>query len=182
MHTPGSRPVSVFSKSRRRMSGLPSPHSSPGLSPQSFPYDSSFPFDGRQPGYNSISPSKTSHSLKIVHLGPISPMSAFGRALPGGGNTKGMDAVATVTKIKSSTLVRATYRRIRTVQRYMGYEPLLPVPHSHGMDADEAFPTAWTRKQALDMILRETRELMEEFEESNRSLHDSAVPVDPFVA
>jgi hypothetical protein len=183
MHTPGSRPVSVFSKSRRRMSGLPSPHSSPGLSPsQSFPYDSSFLFDGRQPGYNSISPSHTSHSLKIVHLGPISPMSAFGRALSGGGNTKDMD-VATVTKIKSLTLVRGTYRRIRTVQRYMGYEPLLPMPHSHEMDADEVFPTAWTRKQALDAILRETRQLMEEFEESNRSLHDSAaVSVDPFVA
>jgi Protein UNC80 len=183
MHTPGSRPASVFSKPRRRMSGLSSPHSSPGLSPsQSFPYDSSLSFDGRQAGYNSTSPSHVSHQYKIVHLGPISPISAFGRALAGGGGAQGMDAMATATKIKSLTLVRATYRRIRIVQRYMGYEPLLPMPHSHEMDADEVFPTSWTRKQALDAILQETRELMEEFEESNGTLQDNAELVDPFVA
>ena len=184
MHTPGSRPVSVsmFSKPRRRVSGLPSPHSSPGLGPlQPFPYDSSFSLDGRQAGYNdpSNSLSHDSHRPKIVHLGPTSPMSTFGRALSTGGGTNGIDGVAVATKIKSLTLVQATYRRIRTVQRYMGYEPLLPMPHNHEMDADEVFPTAWTRKQALDAIVQETRELMKEFEESDRVLDDGVALVDP---
>lgn len=181
MHTLGSRPVSVFSKPRRRASGLPSPHSSPGLSPsQSFPHDSPFSFDA---GYNnpSSSPSHASNHLKITHLGPI-PISAFGRALSGGGSTPGMDAVARATKIKSLTLVRATYRRIRTVQHYMGYQLMLPMPQSHEMDADEVFPTAWTRKQALDAIIQETRELMEEFDEANRTVHNGVDVVDPFVA
>jgi hypothetical protein len=89
-------------------------------------------------------------------------------------------AVATAAKIKSVTLVRATYRRIRTVQRYMGYEPLLPTPHSHEMDADEVFPSAWTSKQALDAILQETTELLDEFEESTGMLDDSTMLVDPF--
>jgi len=95
----------------------------------------------------------------------------------------GMDTNVTASKIKSLTLVRATYRRIRTVQRYMGYEPLLPMPDSHEMDGDEMFPSAWTRSQVLDAILLETRELMEEWEESDRPLHDGVLLMsDPFVA
>jgi hypothetical protein len=178
--TPGSRPVStsMFSKARRRTSGLPSPHSSPRLSPsQSFPYDSSFSLDGRQAGYSnpSVSPLHDPHRPKITHLGPISPISAFGRALSAGG-TRSTDVAATAIKIKSLTLVRATYKRIRTVQRYMGYEPLLPIPNGYEMDLDEVFPTAWTRQQALNAILQETRELIEEFEESEHTPRDSAVP------
>jgi hypothetical protein len=184
-HTPGSRPVSasMFSKARRRTSGLPSPHSSPRLSPsQSFPYDYPFSLDGRQAGYSnpSMSPSSDPHRPKITHLGPISPISAFGRALSTGGTTKAMDIAATEIDIKSLTLVCATYRRIRTVQRYMGYEPLLPMPNIHEMNSDEVFPTAWTRKQALDAILQETRQLIEEFEESERTPRDSVVPTGPF--
>jgi hypothetical protein len=91
-----------------------------------------------------------------------------------------MDIAATEIDIKSLTLVCATYRRIRTVQRYMGYEPLLPMPNIHEMNSDEVFPTAWTRKQALDAILQETRQLIEEFEESERTPRDSVVPTGPF--
>lgn len=180
---PRSRPVSssVFSKPRRRMSGLPSPNSSPGLSPsQSFPHDASLlSLDGRQAGYNNVVTPQNTHGPRIVHLGPISATSMFGRGLSLG-RSKSMDNVATTTKIKSLTLVRATYRRIRTVQTCMGYETLLPMPHSHEMDADEVFTTTWTRKQALDAIIQETKDLMEEFEESDRSLEDEGVMVESF--
>ena len=169
MDNPGSRPVSVFSKFRRRASVISSPSSSypsPRLSPsQSFPYDTSFSFRERQTedGTASSALSNSSHHLNIVHLGPISPMAALGRR-----GATGINNLLT-TKIKSLVLVQATYRRIRAVQRYIGYEPLLPMPpHSHRMDADDGFPKTWTRKQALDAILRETRELSEEFEEFNR--------------
>ena len=183
LHSPGSHPVSAFSKSpvRRRMSGLPSPHTSPGLSPSpSLPYESALSFGDRQAGYNSSSPSHT--SLKIVHLGPISPISAFGRALSGGSNTMSLDTNATASRIKSLTLVRATYKRIRTVQCYMGYQPLLPMPYSHEMDGDEVCLSAWTRNQALDAIFLETKQLMEEFEQSDQPSHDGVILMDPFVA
>jgi hypothetical protein len=178
-----SRPVSssIFSKPRRRVSGLPSPNSSPRLGPSpSFPHDASFPsLDGRQAGYNNMASPQNTHGPRIVHLGPISATSLFGRGLsPGLG--KGTGNATTTTKIKSLTLVRATYRRIRTVQTCMGYKTLLPMPHSHEMDADEVFTTTWTRRQALDDIIQETKDLMDEFEESDRSLEDEGVMVDSY--
>ncbi|RDB29723.1 hypothetical protein Hypma_014167 [Hypsizygus marmoreus] len=182
-HEPRTRRIStsVFSKPRRRLSGMPSPGSSPRLSPsQSFPHDTSFStLDvNRQPGYNITSSPHDTSGPTIVHLGPISAVSAFGRALSGR-RGKGTDAMATTTKIKSLTLVRATYRRIRTVQHCLGYEPLLPMPqHSLEMDSEEDFKTTWTRKEALDAIARETQELLEEFEESDRSLEDEGILVD----
>ncbi|KAF8068970.1 hypothetical protein FPV67DRAFT_1414491 [Lyophyllum atratum] len=176
---------SVFSKPRRHLSGTLSPNS-PGSSPrlsasQTFPQDTSFSsFEvGRQAGYNIISSPHETRGPKIVHLGPISAISAFGRSLSPGRGGKGLDAMAMTTKIKSLALVRATYRRIRTVQNCMGYaDALLPMPQSHEMDADEVFTTTWTRKEALDAIMKETQELLEEFEESDRSLEDEGVLVD----
>ncbi|KAF9467893.1 hypothetical protein BDZ94DRAFT_914598 [Collybia nuda] len=163
--TPRSRPVSsAFSKPRRRASGLPSPNSSPRLGPsQSFPHDASLlSIDGRQAGYNNAASPQNTHGPRIVHLGPISATSMFGRGLSLG-RGRGTDNPTTTTKIKSLTLVRATYKRIRTVQTCMGYETLLPMPNNHEMDADE-----------------ETKDLMEEFEESDRSLEDEGVMVESF--
>lgn len=117
---------------------------------------------------------------KIVHLGPISAISAFGRSLSPGRGGKGLNAMAMTTKIKSLVLIRATYRRIRTVQNCLGYsDALLPMPQSHEMDTDEVFTTTWTRSEALNAISKETWELLEEFEESDRrSLEDEGVLVD----
>ncbi|GLB42281.1 putative ion transmembrane transport [Lyophyllum shimeji] len=175
---------SVFAKPRRRLSGTPSP-ASPGASPrlsasQTFPQGPSFASleVGRQPGYNIMSSPHETRGPKIVHLGPISAMSAFGRALSPGRGGKG-DPMGTTTTIKSMNLIRATYRRIRTVQRCMGYsDVLLPMPESQEMDADEAFTTTWTRQEALNAISKETQELLEEFEETDRTLEDEGVLVE----
>ncbi|KAF5379141.1 hypothetical protein D9615_005965 [Tricholomella constricta] len=174
---------SVFSKPRRRLSGVSSIGSpnSPRLSAsQTFPIDTSFTSleVGRQPGYNIMSSPHETQGPKIVHLGPISALSAFGRALSPGRGAKGLDAMAATTKIKSLALVRATYSRIRTVQSCMGYDALLPMPLSQEMDVDEVLTATWTRKDALDAIVKETQELLEEFEESDRSLEDEGVLVD----
>ncbi|KAG6915507.1 hypothetical protein DXG01_011132 [Tephrocybe rancida] len=177
---------SVFSRPRRR-SGMPilgSPGSSPLLSAShstthSLPHMPSLTSleVGRQPGYNILSSPHDIPGPKIVHLGPISAISAFGRALSGKG-AKGLDGMATTTKIKSIALARATYKRIRTVQNFMGYDTLLPMPQSQEVDGDDVFTTIWTQEQALDAITKETQELLDEFEEADRTLDDEGVLVD----
>ncbi|KAG6856950.1 hypothetical protein H0H87_011936 [Tephrocybe sp. NHM501043] len=172
--------TSVFSKPRRR-SGMPSSPSSPRSSPlltaaqstQSLPHVPSLTSleVGRQPGYNMISSPHDIPGPKIVHLGPISAASAFGRALSGKAG-KGLDGMAATTEIKSIGLVRATYKRIRTVQHFMGYDALLPMPESNEIDGDDVFTRIWTQKEALDAISKETQELLDEFEEADRSLED----------
>ncbi|KAG5636833.1 hypothetical protein H0H81_006660 [Sphagnurus paluster] len=182
---------SVFSKPRRRLSGQLSPHlpGSPRLSAsQTFPQDASFHSSpsldpGRQAGYNITSSPRDTQGPTIVHLGPISAFSAFGRALsPGrGGKDDGAHALAKVAKIRSPALVRATYRRIRTVQRSMGYDALLlPMPLSQEMDADEVVMTTWTRREALDAIEQETKDLLREFEDPHGNFDDDGVVVDNF--
>ncbi|KAF8155551.1 hypothetical protein B0H34DRAFT_751522 [Crassisporium funariophilum] len=128
---------------------------------------------------------------KIVHLGPTSP-SAFppisspmigaglagvmGRPVSGltvgsGSGMEGEGPIAKATRIKSLMLIQETYRRIRGVQAFLGYSLLLPLPGSSGsalqssIDEDAALET-WTRQQALEAIAKETKELLEEFEQS----------------
>ncbi|KAG6901981.1 hypothetical protein C0995_005940 [Termitomyces sp. Mi166 len=173
---------SVFSKPRKHTSGMLSPASSGSSllltasqsSPQYlYPSPSLVSLAvGRQPGYNVLSSPREIQGPKIVHLGPIS---AFGRTPSPGRGGKELDGMTTTTKIKSVALARATYRRIRMVQKFMGYENLLPMPQSQEIDDVSPITTPWTQKEALDAIRRETEELLEEFEESDRSLEDEGI-------
>jgi len=83
--------------------------------------------------------------------------------------------------IKSFPLVLATYKRIRLVQTCMGYDNLLPLPtegSSLHIDDDPGNTRAWTKKQAMEAVVRETRELMVEFEEPWREVEDDVVLID----
>ncbi|KAF8965019.1 hypothetical protein BDZ97DRAFT_1813196 [Flammula alnicola] len=206
--TPSSRRVStsIFSKSRKRVSGLmaPSPESSPLLMPSPsnlMPSPSLLEIPSRRPGYqvSPITPHERPPGLpKIVHLGPASA-SAFAPTISpliGGGlrpsrsgssgsgiGDDGDAAAAKATRIKSLKLIQETYRRIRGVQAFMGYDLLLPVP-GMGINAastkdkdDDAAPETWTRPQALAAIVKETKDLLEEFEESF-GLDEDSVLVD----
>ncbi|KAG6812875.1 hypothetical protein H0H92_015803 [Tricholoma furcatifolium] len=179
--------ASVFSKPRRRVSDLPSqgsPGSSPLLSasqsfPQTLPRVPSLTSleNGRQPGYNILSSPHDIPGPKIVHLGPIS---TFGRSPSPGRSGKALDKIATTSQIKSIALSRATYKRIRTVQSFMGYETLLPIPQSQEIEGDGIFATLRTTTEALESIRKETGELLAEFEGlAARSLEDEGAIVDP---
>ncbi|KAG5721509.1 Unc-80 like protein [Termitomyces sp. T112] len=184
-HDPRGRRIStsVFSKPRREMPSPTSPDSSPLLnasqsSPQHlYPNPSLVSLEAdRQPGYNVLSSPHNIRGPKIVHLGPIS---AFGRTLSPGRGGKELNGMTTTTKIKSVALACATYRRIRTVQKFMGYEDLLPMPQNQGIDGDDMITTMWTQREVLDAIRRETQELLKEFEESDPSLEDGGGLVNP---
>jgi len=200
--------TSVFSKPRKHISGLiaASPDSSSGLmpSPSNFfsppmPSMSSMPSRleipmGRRAGYQ-ISPN-TPHERppglpKIVHLGPASPFSSSHMTSPlvGAGFAEGpgrfssvnmgSDVEAKTTRIKSAALIQATFRRIRGVQTFMGYDLLLPLSGMSGdvsKDGDAALQ-AWTKQQALAAIQKETTALLEEFEK-NFGLDEGSVVVE----
>lgn len=188
----GRRISSVFSKPRGRFSGLPSPDASPRVSmAQSLTHDqqsiSFIDAYGRQPGFQHF-PATSQDQLggvRIVHLGPVSSPSAssFRRSLSpsNDNNVGGVRRIAKSTKVKSLALIQSTYRRIRVVQTCMGYTALLPIPnHYHGEQGiDEAHMRTWTLKHALDEIIKETRELIDEFEETFRDVEDDMVLIDP---
>lgn len=115
-----------------------------------------------------------------MHLGPVHASSASGfrrSHSPIGGGVRLLNKTAT---IKSVSLVLATYKRIRLVQTCMGYDTLLPLPTVEcGVDFDDpATAKAWSKKQAMDAIVKETRELMVEFEEPWREVEDDVVLID----
>jgi hypothetical protein len=68
---------------------------------------------------------------------------------------------ANSTTITSAKLVLDTYRRVRTVQRFMGYTDLLLVPDGSEGNVDDV--RVWSRGTALNEIEGETTDLMEEF-------------------
>jgi len=173
--------TAIFSKSRRRASGLPtapspSQSSSPFLAPapsqpklntSSAMLDSS----SRRPGYalTPISPQIGHPNIpKIVHLGPASPTLGsnlmFGSSMaPRMDDTPG----GKETKIRSMNLVHKTYSRIRGVQAFMGYTNMLPLPGSATPQPDqEVTIESWSKLQALQEITWETSELLVEFEEA----------------
>ena len=192
--SPSSGQTSVFSKPRKHVSALivPSPESSPrlmpspsNLAPPSMPFKLEIPTD-RRAGYQ-ISPN-TPHERppglpKIVHLGPASPSAFLPTSSPliGPGRSNsvnlGGDVEAKTTRIKSPALIRATFRRIRGVQTFMGYNILLPLPGMSRDDTSKDEDTAlqaWTEQQALAAIRKETTELLEEFGASFGLDDDSA--------
>ncbi|KAJ7778076.1 hypothetical protein B0H16DRAFT_1845916, partial [Mycena metata] len=176
--SPSRRVSTAFSKPRRR-STLPSPEASPRLSPtQSFTnisHPSVLSLDtGRLAGYyQPSSPHDVRGAGRIIHLGPVTKPDVRRSVSPAGGRIRMM---AKSTKIRSLVLVQATYRRVRLVQTAMGYDrELLPGAENPGEDS---VPT-WTHAQALDAVVRETKGLMEEFEEAFWSAADDLVVVDP---
>ncbi|KAI0077367.1 hypothetical protein K474DRAFT_1751763 [Panus rudis PR-1116 ss-1] len=174
----------------------------------------------RRPGYMKLpSPINTSLSSqrrssqegngpRIVHLGPVSPSAVLTSIPTSPGGTglskfpssrtrdKSRKDVRTLAKqmvIISPLLVGATYRRIRLVQRLMGYARLVPLnaggsmgsvedshSHSHddGPDPDDELK-AWTKKDAIDAVVQETQDLLDEFREgiyqSSEGLGDESV-------
>ncbi|KAF9558076.1 hypothetical protein CPC08DRAFT_25218 [Agrocybe pediades] len=203
--SPSSRRVSasLFSRSRQRNSTslAPSPDASPRIMPSSLgamPAQSLLEIPTRRAGYqiSPITPRNDSGLPKIVHLGPTSP-SAFPPApspIIGGGpadarlSRVSSDSNETViaaraTKIRSLKLIQETYRRIRGVQLFMGYDLLLPMPGSGEESADAAFGT-WSKQQALAAIMKEAKDLLEEFEEAFSPDDDSimVVEVEPRVS
>ncbi|ESK89667.1 unc-80-like protein [Moniliophthora roreri MCA 2997] len=190
LHLPSPRPrrpSSVFSKPRLRLSNTPSPESSPRMRPTN-PFEAGDGgFNSLRPGslsigYHTISPStpptlsprdSSSSGPRIVHLGPVSPsQTVFRRSLsPIGGARL---AMADSTRVRSLTLIRKTYLRIRAVQNFMGYPPL-QMPNTGSANAlgdDFSVPgeiergtQVWTKAKALREVVQETQELVDEFDE-----------------
>lgn len=158
----------------------------------------------RQAGYarlsTPVSPSgrmsQDSLAPKIVHLGPVNPYNASAggssasAALaarpsldirPDGGG-RSVRALAREMGVQSPGLVRMTYRRIRLVQQLMGYGELLPMGGSEfyaGADGGDLDPEirVWSQRDAVEAVVNETRELLDEFRESFGDLGDESMVV-----
>jgi hypothetical protein len=166
--------VSVFAKTPQRSgrwSKSPSPEASPFLSPIP-PYQGDVlltpPKPERKPGYaRSPTTPGGSEALdpRIVHLGPVENFDLLRRSPSPGLGEGGVKSRrwlrANSTTIRSAKLVLATYRRIRAVQRSMGYTELLPAPDGAEESVEDV--RVWSRGTALNEIEGETSDLMEEF-------------------
>ncbi|KAG0706951.1 hypothetical protein DFH29DRAFT_96804 [Suillus ampliporus] len=207
-HSSGHRPPSVFSKPRKRLSSMHSVVS---------PFISSSPSVSFNPGQMSLRPptlestprkagferspttSPVSAQPRIVHLGPTTPDSR--RSVSSGDEVR-MLTISTV--VKTGSLVRATYRRVRLVQACMGYDLLLPLPAAFERHLPAAFESTgtlddtiglgghlveegerkWTMKQAVDALVNEMHDLELEFcerEAWREVLDESMVVLEPDV-
>ena len=166
--------MSVFAKTPQRSghrSKAPSPEASPFLTPLGLHQGDVLltpPKPERKPGYarSPITPGDSEGvEPKIVHLGPVQNFDMFRRSLsPGFGESETKSrkwSQANSTTITSAKLVLDTYRRVRAVQRFMGYTDLLPVPGRTEGSVDDV--RVWSRGTALNEIEGETTDLMEEF-------------------
>jgi hypothetical protein len=166
--------TSVFATTPQRLgqrSKAPSPEASPFLTPL-VPYHGDAlltpPKPERRPGY-ARSPTTPGGSEvvepRIVHLGPVQNFDMFHRSpSPGLGESDTKSRrwlLVNSTTISSAKLVLVTYRRIRAVQRFMGYTGLVPAPDGAEGSIDDV--RAWSRGTALIEIEGETADLMEEF-------------------
>ncbi|OCH88423.1 hypothetical protein OBBRIDRAFT_734457 [Obba rivulosa] len=144
--------------------------------------------DDRQAGYtlarSPLSPSRRTSkdgAPRIVHLGPVKSNSLSAEpsrqrsVSPGGTKKRSALDIARSAVVTSPILVRTTYRRVRLVQTMMGYELLLPFDGS-GMEGEyEVSVKAWTRGQAVEAIVQETKDLVEEFLEDAFGIGDDSV-------
>jgi len=189
-----SRPTSGLFSKRGRLSKyqtVATPNQSPRTRTTSLtsldPDVSNVAIRGRDPGYLFSSPSSTSPVAglpHIVHLGPVRHSAMF-RSLEseGGGAIKLSQSVV----IKSGSLTRAVFRKIRLVQTYLGYSRLLPNPDSASVDDDPVDVSGWTKSRILRSIIDETKMLVDEFSKrANRGedfelddVGDNTVIVDP---
>jgi len=183
--TPPSRRMSsssIFSKPRRRLSGIPSPEISDTFdNSQQFSRDISAHSPSKTPPpsypYQSSPTKRESSGHHMIHLGHVhSPTRpTFGKSTTAGvkGSVRVMSKSLTV---KSPFLVRATYQRIRLVQSRFGYDSrLLPLSDS---DQGGVSVMAWTKRQALEVVVKETEELIKEFEETSRIEENDRTMVD----
>ncbi|GJE94860.1 hypothetical protein PsYK624_110360 [Phanerochaete sordida] len=148
----------------------------------------------RQAGYarmpSPISPSgrlsQDSGGPRIVHLGPVSsPYAGAGApraSLDVRPDTAGrsLRALAKEMGVRAPGLVMMTYRRIRLVQKLMGYTELLPLAGSQFYaDEDEGDLDAdirvWSQRDAIDAVVEETRDLLDEFRESFGDVGDESM-------
>lgn len=189
-----SRPTSGLFSKRGRLSKyqtMKTPNQSPRTRAASLtspdPDISDMAIRGRDPGYLFASPSNTSPIAglpHIVHLGPVRHSAMF-RTLEseGGGAIKLSQSVV----IKSGSLTRAVFRKIRLVQTYLGYSSLLPNPDPLSVDDDPVEISGWTKARVLQSIVDETNMLLDEFNQgvSNGEdfefddVGDNTVVVDP---
>ncbi|OSC98071.1 hypothetical protein PYCCODRAFT_1375895 [Trametes coccinea BRFM310] len=151
--------------------------------------------NARQAGYmlmpSPLTPSRRAareSGPKIVHLGPVRPLSPLSdasarRSTSPSGRRSGLGAsrsalgVAREMTVDSPVLVRTTYRRIRLAQAMLGYPPL-PLATYSSMDSGsgemmgmgegpepEALVRAWSRAEAVEALMQETKDLIEEWRE-----------------
>ena len=141
----------------------------------------------RGPGYLRSSPSSPTPVAglpNIIHLGPVRH-SVMIRTL----ESEGGDAaeLSQSVVIKSGSLTRVVFRKIRVVQAYLGYNNLLPDPDSLSVDDDPVDISGWTRAQILRSIVDETKMLVGEYGKEGNSgedfefddVGDNTVVVDP---
>lgn len=128
--------------------------------------------------------SQDSIGLKIVHLGPVDSSLGINVAKPTSltpdtiePGTASAKSLAKEVYITSHFLTRMTYRRIRLVQYLMGYSPaLLPMPGSdYVADGMEHETAAWSKNDALQAVVDETKEMLDEFREDFGELGDESL-------
>jgi hypothetical protein len=206
LSTRGRRVSSVFSKPRRRASTV-HPAASPatcspvlGLSPSFSSPTEGFSRTiniGRRPGFERSPTSSPvgvfgpsggggggGGGLNIIHLGPAHPSASARRAASPDGIVR---MVLKGHTIRSPVLAQATYRRIRLVQACMGYDMLLPWPggmvgeEGEGQGEGEGLGLdtikAWTRRHAIEALVKECAELADEFAETWREVEDDSMVV-----
>lgn len=201
------RPPSVFSKPRKRLSSMNSAVS-PFISSPSASFNAGhmslrppmLESTPRRAGFErSPTASPVSAQPRIVHLGPTTPDLRRSAS-----SSEDVRMLTMSTVVKSSSLVRATYRRIRLVQVCMGYNLLLPLPAALERHMPAAFESTgtmndtmglgehleeegerkWSIKQAVDALLNEMHDLELEFcqgEAWREVLDESLVVVEPDV-
>jgi hypothetical protein len=175
----------IFTKPRHRLSSTPAPNeSSPQPTPsQSFATLRASPSQesmdvSRQAGYQrSTTSSPTTaeyqrHGPRIVHLGPVPWEQSMEGSIQSGEPPLSpmgtLHILQTSGRIKSETLIAATYRRICLVMRCLGYDAS-SIPFAENNSDQMSEGVMWTKKQAIKAIERETKELELEFEEASFS-------------
>lgn len=151
----------------------------------------------RKAGFErSPTASPASAQPRIVHLGPTTPDLRRSAS-----SSEDVRMLTMLTVVKTSSLVRATYRRIRLVQVCMGYNLLLPLPAVFERHMPAAFESTgtmndttglgehleegerkWMTKQAVDALLDEMHDLELEFCEQEawkEVLDESLVVLEP---
>ncbi|EIW78652.1 hypothetical protein CONPUDRAFT_108623 [Coniophora puteana RWD-64-598 SS2] len=115
---------------------------------------------------------------RIVHLGPGHQLAPepLQRATS---VERSASVLASGTKVRAPPLVRATYRRIRLVQMHHGYTPLLAYPLDllDLATGEEESPRSWALHEAMDAMIKETKELVMEFANIGGEVDEDVVVV-----
>ncbi|KAI0763460.1 hypothetical protein BD413DRAFT_484122 [Trametes elegans] len=173
----------------------------------------------RQAGYtlmpSPLSPARQAareSGPKIIHLGPVRPLSPVSSGTGGGSEAGGRRpsspngrrgggglgaarsalGLAREMVVESPVLVRTTFRRVRLARALLGYPPL-PLAAVSSVDSasgefgyggfgegEEGLVRAWSRAEALEALVQETKDLIEEWREDEELGvgEDSGIMVD----